>query len=230
MWAWDWGWGWAMAVGVIVVLGVALLPWFFFLLNLQTTLGRVSERNRAMPPAHVWLNFIPIFNLGWFLYTVTKVTDSLRAEYQSRGWAPEGDFGYAVGLAAGVLAIASFFMGWVPVLGWLVAIALLVCWILYWLKVSDVKSRLAGAVEPFGRARYSEHPGGPWPPGAATPGPGDSAGASQGDSPPESAFAPSPGKVASGPQQPEEGGQCAVCGGSYSAGDRFCRTCGLRLL
>jgi len=125
--SWAWGWGWAVAILAIILLGILVLPWFFFLLNLQTTLNRVSDRNRAMPAGHVWLNFIPVFNLGWFIYTVMKVRDSVRAEYQSRGWAAEGDFGYNVGLAAGILAIVSFFLGLVPVLGWGLAIAELVC-------------------------------------------------------------------------------------------------------
>ena len=122
-WAWNWGWGWAATVGAIILLGIFLLPWFFFLLNLQTTLNRVSDRNRAMPAGYVWLNFIPIFNLGWFIYTVTKVRDSVRGEYRARGWAPEGDFGYNVGLATGILAIAAVFLGWVPVVGWALGIA-----------------------------------------------------------------------------------------------------------
>ena len=110
-WAWDWGWGWAAAVGGIILLGIFLIPWFFFLLNLQNLLNRVSDHNRAMPAGYVWLNFIPIFNLGWFIYTVTKVRDSVKAEYRSRNWVLEGDFAYNVGLAAGVLAIVTFFMG-----------------------------------------------------------------------------------------------------------------------
>lgn len=176
-WGWDsdlgWGWGWAAAVGGIVLLGIFLVPWFFFLLNLQTLLNRVSDRNRAMPAGHVWLNFIPIFNLGWFIYTVTKVRDSVKAEYQVRNWAAEGDFGYNVGLAAGVLAIVSFFMGWVPVLGWAVGIALLVCWIIYWLKTSELKNKLGESGRPAGPAPYAPYPpypGFPVPPGPPAPG------------------------------------------------------------
>ena len=85
-WSWDWGWGWAATVGTILALAIFVLPWFFFLLNLNTLLDRVKAENRAMAPSHVWLNFIPVFNLGWFLYTVVKVRDSVRAEYASRGW------------------------------------------------------------------------------------------------------------------------------------------------
>ena len=167
--SWAWGWGWAVAILAIILLGILVLPWFFFLLNLQTTLNRVSDRNRAMPAGHVWLNFIPVFNLGWFIYTVMKVRDSVRAEYQSRGWAAEGDFGYNVGLAAGILAIVSFFLGLVPVLGWGLAIAELVCWIVYWLKTADFKNRLGdegmwrGMPAPYGYPGPMAPPLGPGP-------------------------------------------------------------------
>ncbi len=142
-WDWDWGWGLASVIGSIVLLVILVIPWFFFLLNLQNLLLRVQPRNRAMPSGYVWLNFIPVFNLGWFLYTVMKVRDSVRAEYVSRGWAPEGDQGYNVGLVTGVLAIASFFLGWVPGIGWAIAIAQLICWILYWLKTHELVKRLS---------------------------------------------------------------------------------------
>jgi hypothetical protein len=140
-WVW-WNWGWTAAIVVIILLGVLILPWFLFLLNLQRTLTRVSDHNRAMPAGHVWLNFIPVFFLGWFIYTAMKVRDSIRAEYKSRGWASDGDFSYTVGLAAGILAIASFVLGSVPILGWGLAIAAIVCWIVYWVKIADFKNRL----------------------------------------------------------------------------------------
>jgi len=91
---WDWGWGWAATAGAVLLLGIFLIPWFFFLLNLSGLLERVREEDRAMPASYVWLNFVPVFCLGWFLYTVVKVRDSLRAHYETSGWAPEGDFGY----------------------------------------------------------------------------------------------------------------------------------------
>ena len=173
-WGWGsgWGWGWAAAVGGIIVLGIFLIPWFFFLLNLQNLLNRVSDENRAMPAGNVWLNFIPIFNIGWFIYTVTKVRDSVKAEYQSRNWVVEGDFAYNVGLAAGVLAIVTFFMGWVPVLGWAVGIAQVVCWIIYWLKTSELKNKLGESGRWAGAGPYpppSPYPGYPTPPSPSGP-------------------------------------------------------------
>jgi hypothetical protein len=253
-WSLGWSWGWAAAVGGILLLGIFLLPWFFFLLNLQTTLNRVNDRNRAMPAGQVWLNFIPVFNLGWFIYTVTKVRDSARDEYQSRGWAPDGDFGYNVGLTTGILAIASFFIGWVPVLGWGIGLALLVCWIIYWLKMSDLKNRLGqpgtwqGAAAPYGYSRPTAPPAGsgtaphrappPWQSTATT---GTAAAAGAAATAAATAAAPSAGAPPSGdsagetsgdarsPGEEKVGRQCAVCGAGFDPGDQFCRVCGLRL-
>ena len=90
----------AFIVGV--VLGV------LFLLNLQRLLEAVRFQNRAMSPGHVWLNLIPVFNLGWMIYTVIKFRDSVRNENASRRGASvnEGST-YNVGLAYAILSIAG---------------------------------------------------------------------------------------------------------------------------
>jgi hypothetical protein len=153
MYDWNWNGDWGNLdpayVAVVVVLAlvfvaVGILVWFFFLRNLRDLLDRVSPRNRAMPSGHVWLNFIPLFSLGWFIYTVIKVRDSVTAEYRSRGWTPEGDFGFGVGMATGILSILSFVLGWVPVaaFGAVVGVGELVCWIIYWVRTSRLKNRL----------------------------------------------------------------------------------------
>jgi hypothetical protein len=129
-------------VGVIIMVGVLLIPWFFFLLNLQALLGNLDPANRRMSPGKVWLNFIPVFHLGWFIYTVIKVRESLEAEFGTREWFVDGDLGYNVGLTAGILWIASFFIGWIPFFGWVLALGGVICWVIYWLRVADLKNRL----------------------------------------------------------------------------------------
>jgi hypothetical protein len=191
-----------------------IIPWVFFLLNLRGLLWRVNPQNRAMPPEQVWLNFIPVFGLGWFIYTVAKVRESVRAEYRSRGWDLVADFGYNVGLAAGILWICVAFFVWIPFLGWAVAIAWLVCWIIYWLKTSDLKHQLEVGPPWFG-------PGAPPPyrdygdgsPGYGPPAPG----------------APWNAPASTGGPRAPQVKQCAVCGRTIAPDDRFCRTCGLRL-
>jgi hypothetical protein len=215
VWGWSWGgWPWLAGVGIVILLGVFLLPWFFFLLNLHTLLNRVSPVNRAMPAAHVWLNFIPVFNLGWFLYTVVKVRDSVRAEYRSRGWPVEGDLGYNVGLATGVLAIVTFIMGWVPLLGWALGIAQLVCWIIYWLRTHELKNQLE--MSAFRTPGIYPPPPPSWPtrPGS---GPGSYGGARA-----------TAAGFGSGGTSPSDL-RCGACGTPFSPSDRFCRACGLPL-
>jgi hypothetical protein len=210
-------WTWLAAVGVIVLFGAFLLPWFFFLLNLQGLLERVSPANQKMGPGLVWLNFIPIFQLGWFVYTVIKVRDSVSAEFQSRGWLPDGDLGYNVGLTAGILWIAAVFIGWIPFIGWVLPLAGVVCWIIYWLKISDLKHRLEG---PPVWGRPSAYPS-TYPPGV----PPYAARYPQPYAPPVAPYEPPP---AAGPPPVEEK-NCGACGSKIDPGDRFCRTCGLPL-
>ncbi len=173
-WGWNWGWGgfWSL-LWLVVIAAILIVPWLFFLINLRGLLEKVSPSNRAMPPEQVWLNFIPVFNLGWFIYTVAKVRDSVKAEYYSRGWAVEADSGYNIGLAAGILGICTAILGRLPVIGWAVGVGALICWIIYWLRTADLKHRLsfddqwggAGAPPPY--ADYRSPHGRP-----PTPGPG----------------------------------------------------------
>lgn len=243
-WAWDWawsGWGWLAGIGFIILLGIFLLPWFFFLLNLQNLLNRVSPVNRAMPAGHVWLNFIPVFNLGWFIYTVVKVRDSVRAEYGSRGWLGEGDFGYNLGLATGVLAIVTFFLGWVPVLGWALGIAQLICWILYWLRTNDLKNRLEAGTYPRpavypphgapsgGRPSPAYPPVAPVPPGPPAPYAGTAVTATAAAAGAAAVVGEQAGAAPSAGTGSEQELICAACGATYAQEDRFCRACGLPL-
>lgn len=165
----GWGWGFGAAAVSIVLIGIFLIPLFFFLLNLHNLLDRISPGNRAMPPGHVWLNFIPIFNWYWSINTVIKVRDSVKAEYARRGWAADGDFGYSVGMGAAILFIVMSFFRWIPFVGWVVSLAWLICWIVYWLKASELKGRLErqGVWRPG--SPQQGYPGGPFVPPVAPP-------------------------------------------------------------
>jgi hypothetical protein len=249
------GWSWVAGVGLVILFGIFLLPWFFFLLNLQSLLNEISPPNRRMPPGHVWLNFIPLFHLGWFIYTVIKVRDSLAAEFESRGWTPDGDLGYNVGLTAGILWIAALFIGWIPFIGWVLPLAGVVCWIIYWLKVSDLKRRLErppvwgrpGVYSPAyppgylpSAPPYAAGYGQPGqPPAAAGPaGAAAAAGAagSTSEQPPSEAAAIQSEGAPQGDGAPQAEGAaesdqvlCAACGGKFDPGDKFCRSCGMPL-
>lgn len=128
-----------MVVVILIVLAVVLIPYIFYLLTLQKALSRVSEPNREMSPGLVWLNLIPIFSLGWQIYTVIKIANSLRKEYGKRGIQEQGSFGYGIGLAFSILAIVSI----IPYIGTIAALAGLVCWIIYWVQIAGYSGKLA---------------------------------------------------------------------------------------
>ncbi len=152
-------WGldlWDLLTALFYV-AILVVPGLAFLLTLRGLLRAVAEPNRLLRPSSVWLHLIPGFNLGWFIYTVVKIRDSLRREFLARGWEGDGGAGYRMGLAAGILLICVVALGWVPLVNWLLGLALVVCGGLYWVRVR-VLTRL---LEEAGAARL--HPISPPP-------------------------------------------------------------------
>jgi hypothetical protein len=124
---------------ILIVIGILLIPTIFFLITLQGTLQRVRPENREMEPGLVWLNLIPIFNLGWQFFTIIKLTNSVRREYVSRGRPePYDGFGFNLGIAYCICECC----GIIPFFGILAGLAGLVLWIMYWVKIAGYKREL----------------------------------------------------------------------------------------
>ena len=121
-------------VGILILFLVMLIPYIFFLLTLYKTLEAISQLNRKMNPGEVWLLFIPLFNFVWLFFVVSKISDSIADECR---WlnlpVTEQRPTYGIGLAYAILSVTSSF---IPLAGYL---GLLVCWIIYWVKVSEYK-------------------------------------------------------------------------------------------
>ncbi len=131
-----------MTILIIVLLGLLflyLIPKIFYLLTLQNTLKKISIENRKMPPGQVWLNLIPLFSLVWQFITVSAIADSLKTEFAKRNLTVTEDRpGYSMGLIYCILNCCTI----VPILGALAGIGAFVCWIMYWIKIHDYKSKL----------------------------------------------------------------------------------------
>ena len=128
-----------MEILIIVVALGSIIPGILYLVSLQSTLNEVSIKNRCMQPGQVWLSLIPLFGLVWQFIMVSRIADSLRAEFDDRQiQIAELRPGYSVGLAYCVLFTCSI----IPVLGFLTSIAGLICWIIYWVKTSDFRQKL----------------------------------------------------------------------------------------
>jgi divalent metal cation (Fe/Co/Zn/Cd) transporter len=124
---------------ILVLLILFLIPAIFYLRTLQNTLQFISPENRKMPPANVWLLFIPIFNYVWHFIIVIKLADSIKSEALKRNvFLQEGKPGYDIGIAMCVLHCCSF----IPIIGGFAGLGVLVCWIIYWVKIVNYKKQL----------------------------------------------------------------------------------------
>lgn len=123
----------------VVLGGLILIPKIFYLITLQSTLASISPENRKMPPAHVWLLLIPLFSLVWHFFVIKSIAESITAEANSLGKKlAEPMPAYNIGLAMCILNCLFI----VPGVNFVTSIAGLVCWIIYWVKISDYKKVL----------------------------------------------------------------------------------------
>jgi hypothetical protein len=124
---------------ILFVIGIGLIPMIFFLITLQRAFQRVSPQNRTMEPGQVWMMLIPLFNIVWQFIVVSKMSESLAREFRERNIAVEPEPGKTLGIAFCILGICSI----IPILGILSSLAALVCWIMYWVKISGYSNQLA---------------------------------------------------------------------------------------
>ena len=132
----------------IPVFVLLLLPFIFFLIAQQNTLKNIQLQHRKMNPGEVWLQLIPIFGLVWQFIVVTRISESIRRELSTNTFSFENnaaydDFDspkptYSMGIAYCVLFCCSI----IPLIGAIIALAGLVCWIIYWVQLSEMKNKL----------------------------------------------------------------------------------------
>jgi hypothetical protein len=128
-----------MVLLILFLSAVFLIVTIFFLISLQRVLERCSPECRTMPPGQVWLLLIPLFNFVWQFIVVIKISESLANEFRKRGIAREPEPGKTLGLAFCILDVCTV----IPVLGMGAGIAGLICWAMYWSKISEYSNELA---------------------------------------------------------------------------------------
>jgi hypothetical protein len=133
----------SMLVVSLVVAAIGIAVVVVYLLTLQKCLNRVSPANRTMEPGLVWLNLVPLLNLGWIFYTVIKIAESVVKEGQARS-IDVGDGGKTIGLVYCILIICCI----IPILNIFCSIGALICWIIYWVKIAGISGKFAALVAP----------------------------------------------------------------------------------
>lgn len=128
-------WSWLGLAIILPVVVIGLVIAILFLLNLQNLLKAISSQNRKMDPSMVWLAIIPVFQIIWMFIVVSKISESIQAEYSLRGLSAEPRPTYSIGLAMCILNVCCL----IPFVNFFAGIALLICFIIYWIKTSEFK-------------------------------------------------------------------------------------------
>jgi hypothetical protein len=129
----------AALIFMAVFILVTAFPIIFYLLTLQGTLREISSENRRMQPEQVWLSLIPLFGIIWQYFIVARMADSLYMEFNKRNIrSAEQRPGYNYGIAYCILLTA----GVIPMLGFLAVLGAAVCWVIYWVKISEYRNLL----------------------------------------------------------------------------------------
>jgi hypothetical protein len=128
----------AVMFALIMLVGILLL-YIFYILTLSRALSKCSIASRTMQPGLVWLLLVPLFNIVWQFFVVIGLADSLGKEFRARGIPNvEPEPGKAIGIAMCVCAVCAI----IPILGIFAAIAHLILWIIYWVKIAEFSRRL----------------------------------------------------------------------------------------
>ena len=124
---------------LIFGVGIGLIVKAFYLLTLQKAMEQVAEERREMPKGQVWLELIPIFNIVWQFFNVNRVTKSLENEFRAREMNEDELISATkIGKAFCILSVCGF----VPFIGGLLSLGGFVCWIIFWVKMSGLKTKL----------------------------------------------------------------------------------------
>lgn len=133
------------ALMIIIVLTIVAVQ-IFFLLTLHRCMKKVSPENRAMEPGMVWLNLVPVLNLGWIFYTVIQIKESLLKEFADRELPSSYvDGTYKMGLTYAILGACSA----IPYIGILPGLAAVVFWIIYWVQIIKLSKMMDAFQEEY---------------------------------------------------------------------------------
>lgn len=144
--------------GVFIFIGLAIgiLIYVFYLKNLQDLLKECEKSNLQMPPANVWLMFIPFFSIVYGFIMYPKISESIKREFESRNAPQSGDYLKTLGIVMPILSA----VGLIPVdaLKGIVGLAGLVIFIIYWVKSAEMKNKLRSLPKGNDGVKFSANP------------------------------------------------------------------------
>ena len=126
-----------LAIGIAIMAAVC---WFLF-----DAVRRVPPEHRRIEPGLIWLLLVPCVGVFWMLKALPDTSRSFQGYFASTGDGSVGDCGEKIAWWTAGTAVASFVLGWVPLLnliGCLSGPASLVLLVIFLIKVTDLKNRI----------------------------------------------------------------------------------------
>ena len=145
---------------------------------LHRLLERCAPETGRSDPSLVWLLFVPVFNLYWQFHVARAVATSLKREYEARDLPYSSNVPYSLGMALASCSATTAVLFWTAVglmiggeddlvglnglelagrialgVSAFLAVATLVLWIVYWVKLSGLSKELQPK-RPFIPAMY----------------------------------------------------------------------------
>ena len=148
----------------IALLLAFVIPAILFFLAQQKILKIISPENREMSPGSVWLQPIPVFGLIWQFIVVVRISHSVSKEFTSKMGDTILDSSqvqidgtdesptYTIGIAYCILTTVAVIVNYstrhstspLRLIGSLLFLTGMVCWIIYWVRLVKTKNKLTG--------------------------------------------------------------------------------------
>lgn len=125
-------------IGLVFIL-LFYVPLVMYLLNLQRTFNAIQPQFRpSVPIPLLWLSLVPGLGLFVLAATVVLLSVALKKEDEARGSTVFGDGGLTLGLAFVICGLLTI----IPLLGILLGLGSLVCWIMHWIRIAAYRKTL----------------------------------------------------------------------------------------
>ncbi|TSJ47669.1 hypothetical protein [Fluviicola chungangensis] len=147
-----------LTLGIFVFIGLAIgiVIYVFYLKNLQDLLKECDQSNLQMPPVNVWLMFIPFFSIVYAFIMYSKISESVKREFESRNASQSGDYLKTLGLVLAILGAVSVIP--IDALKGIAGLGSLVIFIIYWVKAAEMKNKLRSLPKGDGGVKLSDNP------------------------------------------------------------------------
>ena len=124
---------------LIFVLAVFLLLFILFLLAQYKAFAAIAPENRKLAPSDVWYQLIPLFNLYWMFVVVNRLSASFALEFDRLNIVRTELYPTrAIGMATCIVYFATV----LPVIKSLASFAWIICFIIYWVKINQIKKEI----------------------------------------------------------------------------------------